>query len=62
MFKVNNKDIGVVLVTLLLTLNMYVAPRFSVSIVNFERVIVGWVWGFQMFSWCIEKYNWKQMG
>ena len=43
MFKVNNKDIGVVLVTLLLTLNMYVAPRFSVSIVNFERVIVGWV-------------------
>ena len=43
MFKVNNKDIGVVLVTLLLTLNMYVAPRFSVSIVNFEHVIVGWV-------------------
>ena len=46
MFKVNNKNIriksnDVVLVFLLLTLNIF--HFFSVSIVDFERVNVGWV-------------------
>ena len=40
MFKVNNKDpLGVVLVSLLLTLNIFCS---SVSIVNFEQVNAGW--------------------
>ena len=39
MFKVNNKDAnGVVLTSLLLTLN-YFTPCYRVSIVNFEHVI-----------------------
>ena len=49
MFKVNNKDIlvsllltlGVVLVSLLLTLE-YFTPYSSVSIVNFEQINAGW--------------------
>ena len=42
MFKVNNKDTNsVVLVSLLLTLNIFHICS-SVSIVKFERVIVGW--------------------
>ena len=45
MFKNNNKDnwttSGVVLVFLLLTFNIF-PPGFSVSIVNFEQVYVGW--------------------
>ena len=42
MFKVNNKDaIGVVLVSLLLTLNIFI-PCSSVSIVNFEHVNADW--------------------
>ena len=49
MLKVNNKDTrmtprmtpGVVLVSLLLTLNIF-PPCSSVSIVNFEHVIAGW--------------------
>ena len=50
MFKVNNKDTkttplandvtGVVLVSLLLT---YFTPCSSISIVNFEHIITGWV-------------------
>ena len=43
MFKVNNKDaIGVDVVTLLLTLNIFTACS-SVSMVNFEHVTVDWV-------------------
>ena len=41
MFKVNNKDNGVVLVSLLLTLNIFHTCS-SVSIVNFEQVNAGW--------------------
>ena len=45
MLKVNNKDtrttLGVVLVSLLLTLNNF-TPCSSVSIVNFEHVIADW--------------------
>ena len=45
MFKVNNKDTrttpGVVLVSLLLTLNIF-HTLFSAFIVNFEQVIAGW--------------------
>ena len=45
MFKVNNKDTrttpGVVLVSLLLTLNMF-HTLFSAFTVNFEQVIAGW--------------------
>ena len=42
MFKVNNKDTnGVVLVSLLLTLNIF-QPCSSVSIVNFELVNADW--------------------
>ena len=44
MFKVNNKDTGVILVSLLLTLNMF-HTLFSVSIVNFEQVNAGVVGG-----------------
>ena len=43
MLKVNNKDISVVLVFLLLTLNIFFTPYSSVSILNFEHVIAGWV-------------------
>ena len=45
MFKVNNKDArttGVVLVSLLLTLNAF-HTLFHVFIVKFEHVIAGWV-------------------
>ena len=46
MFQINNKDIrtmpDVVLVSLLLTLNIS-HIKSSVSIVNFEHVIAGWV-------------------
>ena len=46
MFKVNKKDTrttpGVVLVSLLLTLNIF-TPCSSVSIVNFKQVKAGWV-------------------
>ena len=38
MFEVINKDIGVVLVSLLLT---YFTTYYSVSVVNFEHVIAG---------------------
>ena len=38
MFEINNKDIGVVLVSLLLT---YFTTYYSVSVVNFEHVIAG---------------------
>ena len=41
MFRVNNKD-TVVLVSLILTLNNF-KPCSSVSVVNFEHVIAGWV-------------------
>ena len=41
MFEVNNKD--VVLVSLLLTLNIFHTLFSSISIVNFEQVNVGWV-------------------
>ena len=45
-FKFNKKDTrmtpGVALVSLLLTLNIF-TPRPSVSIVNFEHIIPGWV-------------------
>ena len=45
MFKVNNKDTrttpGVVLVSLLLTLNIF-HTLFSAFIVNFGQVIAGW--------------------
>ena len=41
MFKVNNKANGVVLASLLLTLNIFI-PCSSVSIFNFEQVIAGW--------------------
>ena len=41
MFKVNNKDIGAVLVSLLLTLNL-LHTCSSVTIVNFEHEIVKW--------------------
>ena len=42
MFKVNNKDInGVVLVSLLLTFNIF-HTLFSVFIVDFEQVGAGW--------------------
>ena len=41
MFKVNNKDIGVVLVSLLLTLNLHHTCS-SVTIVHFEHVIAKW--------------------
>ena len=37
-----NPAIGVVLVSLLLTLNIFHTLFYSVSIVNFEHVIVGW--------------------
>ena len=48
MFKVNNKDtkndaIGVVLLSLLLTLNIFLTPCSSGSIVNFEQVNADWV-------------------
>ena len=43
MFKADNKDTnGVVLVSLLLTLNIF-HTFSSVSIVNFEQVNTGWV-------------------
>ena len=46
MFKVNNKDTrttpGVVLVSLLLTLNIFHTLFFSVSIVNFEHLNADW--------------------
>ena len=43
MFRVYNKDaIGVVLVSLLLTLNIFTLCS-SVSIFNFEYVIAGWI-------------------
>ena len=48
MFKVNNKDTrattGVVLVSLLLTLNIFHTLFYSVPIVNFEQVNARWVW------------------
>ena len=40
--KVNNKDTGVVLVSLLLTLDIF-HTFSSVSIINFEQVNVCWV-------------------
>ena len=45
MFKFNNKDtITTPLVSLLLTLNIFhTLPCFSVSIVNFEQLVAGWV-------------------
>ena len=44
MLKVNNKDTSdVVLVSLLLTLNIFHTFFFSVSIVNFVQVNAGWV-------------------
>ena len=46
MFKVNNKDTrttpGVILVSLLLTLNIFHTLFFSVSIVNFEHLNADW--------------------
>ena len=42
MFKVNNRNIGVVLVALLLTLNIFNTFCSGVSIIKFERVNAGW--------------------
>ena len=46
MFKVNNKDTrttpGVILVSLLLTLNIFHTLFFSVSVVNFEHLNADW--------------------
>ena len=57
MLKVNNKDtrttLGVVLVSLLLTLNNF-TPCSSVSIVNFEHVIAGWA---ETYSQSCQKSN-----
>ena len=54
MFKVNNKDTrttpGVVLVSLLLTLNIF-HTLFSAFIVNFEQVIAGWVYLMHLHSY-----------
>ena len=41
MFKVNNKDTGVALESLLLTLNIF-HTLFFISTVNFEQVSTGW--------------------
>ena len=41
MFKVNNKDNGVALESLLLTLNIF-HTLFFISTVNFEQVSTGW--------------------
>ena len=53
MFKVNNEDTrtrpGVVLVSLLLTLNI-IHTLSTVSIVGFEHVIVGWAECFSLNS------------
>ena len=54
MFKVNNKDTRTILVSLLLTLNIF-TPCSSVSIVNFGEVNGGW--DIILFSFTV---NWSE--
>ena len=68
MFKVNNKDtrmtpIGVVLVSLLLTLNIFHTCS-SVSIGNSKQANAGWVWiraGGGLLILMLEKLNWFRL-
>ena len=51
MFKVNNKDTRTTPMVLLLTgvlLSYYFTPYSSVSVVNFEHVIVNWVYSSEL--------------
>ena len=57
MFKVHSKDIGVVPVFLLLTVNIF-SPCCSVFIVNFEQVNPDWVNFKRIWAkilWAIDK-------
>ena len=46
MFKVNYKDTRTALIlSLLLTWNIFHTLRYSVSIADFEQVIIGWIIG-----------------